>query len=193
MAVPGLLLWTWATVLAARSVAAAAAAAAAGDGGAPTAASGSLMGGGPGAVRGGHRRRRRRRLDEVAHLSVGEEGVLCWETEGAFERDCYHDEPLTLEPYPLLPEMLERSVPYDASDLSVHRAFQRARARGVLKVVVVGGSVTYGHQCASPAGLRDKDCAWPHRLEQWFAATIGDFDVEVRRHVCVCACVCVVL
>ncbi|CAN0249051.1 unnamed protein product [Ectocarpus sp. 12 AP-2014] len=107
-------------------------------------------------------------------------GFECWEVDNAFERDCFHQEPLTMDPYPLTPEMFKRSVPYATSDYSLHRAFRRARERGVLKIVVLGGSVTFGHQCSSPAGLEGKSCAWPHRMEQWFRQACTDFDVEVQ-------------
>ncbi|CAN0553505.1 unnamed protein product, partial [Laminaria digitata] len=49
-----------------------------------------------------------------------------------------------------------------------------------LKVLVLGGSVTFGHQCVTPEGRRDKECAWPYRLQQWFDERIDDFEVEVR-------------
>ncbi|CAN0457789.1 unnamed protein product, partial [Scytosiphon promiscuus] len=49
-----------------------------------------------------------------------------------------------------------------------------------LKVVVIGGSVTYGWQCVSPAGLEKLDCAWPNRLKEWFDERIGYLTVEVR-------------
>ncbi|CAM9527033.1 unnamed protein product [Ectocarpus sp. 4 AP-2014] len=103
----------------------------------------------------------------------------CWETHGVFQRDCFHDETLTLDPYPLTPEMFARAIRYSTSDLSSHRAFRRARGRGVLKVVVLGGSVTYGHDCSSPAGLKGNGCAWPHRVEQWFQEEYEDLDIEV--------------
>lgn len=105
--------------------------------------------------------------------------VWCWDTESVSEQDCYHAEPLELRPYPLTKEVLDRSVSYSASDLRLHGAFQRARKRGVLRVVVLGGSVTFGHGCRSPMRLEAKDCAWPHRLEQWFQERIHDFKVEV--------------
>ncbi|CAB1102602.1 unnamed protein product [Ectocarpus sp. CCAP 1310/34] len=103
----------------------------------------------------------------------------CWETHGVFERDCFHDETLTLDPYPLTPEMFPRAIRYSTSDLTLHRAFRRARGRGVLKVVVLGGSVTFGHECSSPAGLEGIACAWPHRVEQWFQEENEDLDIEV--------------
>lgn len=111
-----------------------------------------------------------------ASPTVGDE---CWETESVFEQDCFHAEPLTLEPYPLTKEMLDRAVPYSTSDLLLHRAFQKARKSGLLRVVVLGGSVTFGHGCGSPMGLQTNDCAWPHRLKQWFQERIHDFEVEV--------------
>ena len=106
---------------------------------------------------------------------------ICWEAQGIHERDCFHPEPLTAETYPLTLEMLQRaSSRYTTTDLSLHRAFQRARKRGLLKVIVVGGSVTFGHVCVSPAGLTGVDCAWPNRLQQWFGERVEDFAVEVR-------------
>ncbi|CAM9420751.1 unnamed protein product [Ectocarpus sp. 13 AM-2016] len=105
--------------------------------------------------------------------------VLCWETHGEYEFDCFHDEPLVWKQYPLTPEMLQRTVPYNTSDVSLHRAFKRAKANGVLKVVAIGGSVTFGRSCESPKGLTNNACAWPHRLDQWFRAEVGDFKVEV--------------
>lgn len=108
-------------------------------------------------------------------------GHQCWETANAFERDCFHAEPLGLNPYPLTAEMFARSVPYETPDYSFHRAFRRARERGVLKVVVLGGSVTFGHECSSPAGLLEKACAWPHRVEQWFKQQSTGFDIEVTK------------
>ncbi|CAM9485932.1 unnamed protein product [Ectocarpus sp. 12 AP-2014] len=107
-------------------------------------------------------------------------GHQCWETASSFERDCFHAEPLGLTPYPLTAEMFARSVPYETPDHSFHRAFRRAREREVLKVVVLGGSVTFGHECSSPAGLIEKACAWPHRVEQWFQQQVTGFDVEVK-------------
>lgn len=104
----------------------------------------------------------------------------CWDLKCFFEQDCYHAEPLTVQPYPLTEEMLGRSVPYPTSDALLHRAFQNARRSGTLHVAVLGGSVTFGHGCESPMELRLNDCAWPHRLEQWFQQRIHDFDVEVR-------------
>ncbi|CAM9361818.1 unnamed protein product, partial [Laminaria digitata] len=107
--------------------------------------------------------------------------TICWETRGLYERDCFHAEPLTLQPYPLTVKMLERaSSRYTTTGLSLNRAFQRARKRGVLEVLVVGGSVTYGHGCVSPEGLTDMECAWPSRLQRWFHERIvEDFTVEV--------------
>lgn len=102
---------------------------------------------------------------------------ICWRTKGIFEQDCYHADPLT--PYPLSEAMFNRSVPYDTPDLLFHRAFQRARERGLLRVVALGGSVTAGHGCITPAGLKDTDCAWPRRLQQWFEERVHDFRVEV--------------
>ncbi|CAM9527097.1 unnamed protein product, partial [Laminaria digitata] len=108
------------------------------------------------------------------------DGIICWETQGLHESDCFHAENLTTETYPLTQEMLERaSSRYTTTDLSLNRAFQRSRKRGVLKVVVVGGSVTYGHECVSPAGLKGVECAWPHRLQQWFDERVEDVPVEV--------------
>lgn len=89
-------------------------------------------------------------------------------------------DPLTLDPYPLSDEMFDRSIPYSTPDLLFHRSFQRARDRGILRVVVIGGSVTFGHQCTTPTGLTARECAWPRRLEQWFENEIEDFSVEVR-------------
>lgn len=110
------------------------------------------------------------------------DGIICWETQGLHESDCFHAENLTTETYPLTQEMLERaSSRYTTTGLSLNRAFQRARKRGVLKVVVVGGSVTYGHECVSPAGLKGVECAWPHRLQQWFDERVEDVPVEVRQ------------
>lgn len=104
----------------------------------------------------------------------------CWEV-GRHELECFHADPLLFEAYPFTPEMLMRSANrYSTTDLSMHRAFQRARDRGVLKVVVLGGSVTFGHQCKTPEGRRDNECAWPYRLQQWFDERIHDFEVEVR-------------
>ena len=106
---------------------------------------------------------------------------ICWETQGPHERDCVHVEPLTAPVYPLTLEMLERaSSRYTTTDLGLHRAFHRARKRGMLKVLVVGGSVTYGHGCQSPSGLTEMECAWPNRLQQWCEERIEDFTVEVR-------------
>lgn len=108
--------------------------------------------------------------------------TISWEAQGVHERDCFHAEPLTAETYPLTQDMLERaSSRYTATDLTIHRAFQWARRRGVLKVLAVGGSVTYGHACVSPAGLTDMGCAWPNRLQQWCDERIEDFAVEVRQ------------
>lgn len=105
----------------------------------------------------------------------------CWKTDGHHELGCFHPDPLLLEAYPLTEEMLARSANrYPTSDLSMHRAFQRARDRGVLKVVVLGGSVTYGHQCVTPERKTGNECAWPYRLQQWFDERVGDFEVEVR-------------
>lgn len=104
----------------------------------------------------------------------------CW-VVGRHELGCFHADPLLFETYPFTGEMLVRSANrYPTTDLSMHRAFQRARDRGVLKVVVLGGSVTFGHQCKTPEGRRDNECAWPYRLQQWFDERIHDFDVEVR-------------
>lgn len=113
------------------------------------------------------------------NVRIDTAGHVCWESTG-YERDCFHAEPLTLEEYPLTLEMLERAVPYQTSDLALHRAFRRARDSGVLKVVVLGGSVTFGHGCTSPDGLTDTACAWPNRLQQWFDEGIEDFQVQVR-------------
>lgn len=104
----------------------------------------------------------------------------CWDIVAEFEQGCYHAEPLTLDPYPLSTDMFERSVPYTTSDQSIHRAFQRARKSGLLKVLAIGGSITFGHQCVSPEGLNDQQCAWPHRLAQWFQDMTQDFKTEVR-------------
>lgn len=83
--------------------------------------------------------------------------------------------------YPLTDEMLQRSsAPYPSTDASVHRAFQRGRKRGVLKIIALGGSVTYGHDCVSPCGTRGLLCAWPARLQEWFNGRIKDMPVEVR-------------
>ena len=113
--------------------------------------------------------------------SSSQTAPICWEAQGIHERDCFHPEPLTAETYPLTLEMLQRaSSRYTTTDLSLHRAFQRARKRGLLKVIVVGGSVTFGHVCVSPAGLTGVDCAWPNRLQQWFGERVEDFAVEVR-------------
>lgn len=113
--------------------------------------------------------------------NMNTEGPICWEAHAIHESDCFHAEPLTAETYPLTQEMLERaSRRYTTTNLSLHRAFQRARKRGVLKVMVVGGSVTYGHDCVSPAGLTCVQCAWPNRLQQWFDERVEDFKVEVR-------------
>ena len=109
-------------------------------------------------------------------------GPICWETQGLYERDCFHDEPLTADTYPLTSEMLERaSSRYTTTGLSLNRAFQKGRKGGELKIVVLGGSVTAGHDCSSPAGLSGKDCAWPHRLQQWCDERVNDFTVEVRK------------
>lgn len=106
---------------------------------------------------------------------------ICWEAKSPHEVDCFHDEPLTADPYPLTLEMLERaSSRYTTTDFGLHRAFQRARRRGNLKVVAVGGSVTAGHDCVSPMGLANRECAWPHRLQQWCDERIEDFTCEVR-------------
>ncbi|CAM9468653.1 unnamed protein product [Ectocarpus fasciculatus] len=105
--------------------------------------------------------------------------ALCWETHGEYELDCFHDEPLLWKQYPLTPEMLARTVPYNTSDTPLHRAFKSAKVTGVLKVVAIGGSVTFGHSCESPKGFKKNACAWPHRLDQWFRAEVGDFKVEV--------------
>ncbi|CBJ30204.1 conserved unknown protein [Ectocarpus siliculosus] len=105
--------------------------------------------------------------------------VLCWETHGEYELDCFHDEPLVWKQYPLTQEMLQRTVPYNTSGIHLHRAFNTAKANGVLKVVAIGGSVTFGRSCESPKGLANNACAWPHRLDQWFRAEVGDFKVEV--------------
>ncbi|CAN0153111.1 unnamed protein product, partial [Ectocarpus sp. 8 AP-2014] len=75
--------------------------------------------------------------------------------------------------------MFPRAIPYKTSDISLHRAFKRAMDNGVLKVVAIGGSVTFGRNCESPNGLTFNACAWPHRLEQWFQERVGDFKVEV--------------
>lgn len=109
----------------------------------------------------------------------------CWELDGSYEKDCYHGYPLDLPEYPLTEEMLERAVaPYRSTDRSLHRAFYRARERGVLKVVVLGGSVTYGHGCRTPSGARDVDCAWPERLQEWFDVMLDGFQAEVRERGC---------
>lgn len=116
------------------------------------------------------------------HLSFGDE-TECWATEGPYESDCYHAEPLRSRKhpeYPLSEEMFDRSIPYVTTDVQLHRAFERARSRGLLKIVALGGSVTYGHGCVSPSGLNHKGCAWPHRLQQWFDERVEDFQVEVR-------------
>ena len=111
-------------------------------------------------------------------------GPICWETQGLYERDCFHDEPLTADTYPLTYEMLERaSSRYTTTGLSLNRAFQKGRKRGELKIMVLGGSVTAGHDCRSPAGLSGKDCAWPHRLQQWCDERIDDVTVEVRKYI----------
>lgn len=105
----------------------------------------------------------------------------CWELDGQYENDCYHGDPLDLLEYPLTEEMFQRSAsPYHSTDTSLHRAFYRAREHGRLKVVVIGGSVTYGHGCRTPSGARDLSCAWPFRLQEWFDVMIDDFEVEVR-------------
>lgn len=106
------------------------------------------------------------------------EDQTCWDIAAEFEQGCYHEEPLTLDPYPLSEDMFQRAAPYTASDQSLHRAFQRARKSGLLRVLVLGGSVTFGHQCVSPEGLVDQQCAWPHRLEQWFQSMTQDFKTE---------------
>ena len=105
----------------------------------------------------------------------------CWKVYGLYERDCFHAEPLPSETYPLTLDMLERaSSRYITTDSGLHRAFQLARRRGVLKVVAIGGSVTYGHECVSPSGLTTVKCAWSNRLKEWFDERIGYVKMEVR-------------
>lgn len=103
----------------------------------------------------------------------------CWTCYGPFERHCFHAEPLKISPYPLSEEMLERSIPYRTSEASMHGLFQSARYSRKLKVLVIGGSVTFGHECVSPSNLRDKLCSWPHRLQQWCDQRIQEFKCEV--------------
>lgn len=114
---------------------------------------------------------------------IREEEPPCWVADGRHELECFHADPLLFETYPFTSEMLVRSANrYPTTDLSMHRAFQRARDRGVLKVVVLGGSVTFGHQCTTPGGQHGNECAWPYRLQQWFDERIRDFEVEVRNN-----------
>ena len=71
------------------------------------------------------------RVNPSISINITEEPI-CWETEGPHERDCFHAEPLTAETYPLTREMLERaSSRYTTTGLSLQRAFQRARKRGM--------------------------------------------------------------
>lgn len=120
-------------------------------------------------------------LVQTVDIAVGFKEPPCWKTGGLHELPCYHADPLLFETYPFTPEMLTRAINrYPTTDLSLHRAFQRARDAGVLKVVVLGGSVTCGHQCETPGGQSGKECAWPKRLQQWFDERVEDFTVEVR-------------
>lgn len=121
--------------------------------------------------------------DTTPDLAVRtEDHTSCWEIGGPHELQCFHADPLLLNDYPFTEEMLARSVNrYPTTDLSFHRAFQRARGRGVLKVVVLGGSVTYGHSCVTPGGQYNNECAWPNRLQQWFDERVHDFAVEVSK------------
>lgn len=115
-------------------------------------------------------------------IQFDEQEPPCWKTDGRHELGCFHPDPLQFEAYPLTDEMFVRSANrYPTSDLGMHRAFQRARDRGTLKVVVLGGSVTYGHQCVTPQRKKGNECAWPYRLQQWFDERVDDFDVEVSK------------
>lgn len=68
-----------------------------------------------------------------------QKGDSCWNMAGPFEKTCFHPEPFGQSDYPLTSEMLERSIPYEASDQQIHRVFEIARDRGVVNVVVIGG------------------------------------------------------
>ncbi|CAM9622032.1 unnamed protein product [Choristocarpus tenellus] len=99
----------------------------------------------------------------------------CW--TGDF--DCYHQEPLPFPIYPITPEMLRRSVPSEGSSFLLQEAFRKARITGVFNVVILGGSMTIGHGCISPAGLSGKRCAWGGRLQDWFDERLRDIHVKV--------------
>lgn len=68
-------------------------------------------------------------------------GDSCWEVNGALELTCFHPESLGDEDYPLTLDMLDRSIPYETSDLQLHRAFQIAHNKGVLQTVIIGGKI----------------------------------------------------
>lgn len=73
---------------------------------------------------------------------------------------------LGFESYPLTTEMLTRSVPYEGDTQRLHDIIRRSIAGEPLHVVVIGGSVTFGHACKQGLST-SKECAWPARIETW--------------------------
>lgn len=107
----------------------------------------------------------------------------CWQTRG-YEKDCFHSKELDrLSNFPLTEDMYDRSLIRNSNvnpDFELHRAFEIARKTGVLKIFVIGGSVTYGHGCVDPPIKKEcNECAWPKRVQEWFDESVEEFSVEI--------------
>jgi hypothetical protein len=80
--------------------------------------------------------------------------------------------------YPLTADHLSRSVPYKGDTQRLHEILKAASTRG-LNIVVLGGSVPFGHHCALLDGRKEQDCAWPMRLKEWFQQRFPNTDIQL--------------
>ncbi|CAM9356917.1 unnamed protein product [Discosporangium mesarthrocarpum] len=103
----------------------------------------------------------------------------CWPVN-KYEVDCFHEDPLSFPGgYPITEKMLQRSIPYEGSSYLLHQAFRKGNQRGLLKVIIVGGSMTIGRMCSSPSGREGLECSWGGRLQQWFDQMFNGVPVQV--------------
>jgi hypothetical protein len=83
--------------------------------------------------------------------------------------------------YPLTAEHFSRSVPYKGDTQRLHEIL-RAAASGhaVLNIVVLGGSVPFGHHCTLLDGRTEKECAWPMCLKEWLKKRFPKADINLE-------------
>ena len=65
---------------------------------------------------------------------------------------------------------IARSIPYIADTSRLQEILSQAQARGQLRAVALGGSVTHGNSCTLPDGQSGTGCSWPALLEIWLRA-----------------------